>query len=137
MADLARPPRARTGDGPCSACSRLDNGCPARGTEAQCQPNSRSRRRVLQRHQPPGPMLNSYNFGGYLMWAYPREKVFIDSRAFMIYSEAHFGISCASTKTPPFFRELEQRWHFRLAVLQRAGRGAGSQHGCARSLTGK
>jgi hypothetical protein len=22
----------------------------------------------LQRHQPPGPMLNSYNFGGYLIW---------------------------------------------------------------------
>jgi hypothetical protein len=78
----------------------------------------------LQRHQPPGPMLNSYNFGGYLMWAYPREKVFIDSRAFMIYSEAHVRDLLRLYEEPPFFRELEQRWHFRLAVLQRAGRGA-------------
>jgi hypothetical protein len=70
-------------------------------------------------------MLNSYNFGGYLMWAYPREKVFIDSRAFMIYSEAHFRDLLHLYETPPFFRELERRWHFRLAVLQRAGRGAG------------
>jgi hypothetical protein len=78
----------------------------------------------LQRHQPPGPMLNSYNFGGYLMWAYPREKVFIDSRAFMIYSEAHVRDLLRLYEEPPFFRELERRWHFRLAVLQRAGRGS-------------
>jgi hypothetical protein len=69
-------------------------------------------------------MLNSYNFGGYLMWAYPREKVFIDSRAFMIYSEAHVRDLLRLYEEPPIFRELEQRWHFRLAVLQRAGRGA-------------
>jgi hypothetical protein len=69
-------------------------------------------------------MLNSYNFGGYLMWAYPREKVFIDSRAFMIYSEAHVRDLLRLYEEPPFFRELERRWHFRLAVLQRAGRGA-------------
>jgi hypothetical protein len=78
----------------------------------------------LQRHQPPGPMLNSYNFGGYLMWAYPREKVFIDSRAFMIYSESHVRDLLRLYEDPSFFRELERRWHFRLAVLQRAGRGA-------------
>lgn len=79
----------------------------------------------LQRHQPPGPMLNSYNYGGYLMWTYPQEKVFIDGRAFMIYSEAHFRDLLRLYETPPFFRELERRWHFRLAVLQRTGRGAG------------
>ena len=28
-----------------------------------------------------GPMLNDYNFGGYLMWALPEQKVFIDGRA--------------------------------------------------------
>jgi hypothetical protein len=78
----------------------------------------------LQRTQPVGPMLNSYNFGGYLMWAYPREKVFIDSRAFTVYSEAHFQDLLRLYAEPPFFRSLEQRWHFRLAVLQRSGRGA-------------
>jgi hypothetical protein len=78
----------------------------------------------LRNNQPPGPMLNSYNFGGYLMWAYPREKVFIDGRAFTIYSEAHFRDLLRLYEEPPFFRELERRWRFRLAVLQRAGRGA-------------
>jgi hypothetical protein len=80
--------------------------------------------RFLAAEAPSGPMLNSYNFGGYLMWAYPREPVFIDSRAFMVYSEAHFRDLLRLYQRPPFFRELEQRWHFRLAVLQRAGRGA-------------
>jgi hypothetical protein len=28
----------------------------------------------------PGPMLNEYVFGGYLMWAMPERKVFIDGR---------------------------------------------------------
>jgi hypothetical protein len=28
-----------------------------------------------------GPMLNDYVFGGYLIWALPQEKVFIDGRA--------------------------------------------------------
>jgi hypothetical protein len=69
-------------------------------------------------------MLNSYNFGGYLMWAYPREKVFIDSRAFTVYSETHFQDLLRLYAEPSFFRTLEMRWHFRLAVLQRAGRGA-------------
>jgi len=80
--------------------------------------------RFLDIRRPPGPMLNSYNFGGYLMWAYPREPVFIDSRAFMVYSEAHFRDLLRLYAEPRFFRALEKRWHFRLAVLQRAGRGA-------------
>jgi hypothetical protein len=80
--------------------------------------------RFLEQRNPPGPMLNSYNFGGYLMWAHPREPVFIDSRAFMLYSEAHFRDLLRLYAQPDFFRELDMRWHFRLAVLQRGGRGA-------------
>lgn len=78
----------------------------------------------LRQHHPPGPMLNSYNFGGYLQWAYPDEKVFIDGRAFTVYSESHFRQLLRLYDEPTFFRELERHWHFRLAVLQRAGRGA-------------
>lgn len=29
----------------------------------------------------PGPMLNEYVFGGYLIWAFPEQKVFIDGRS--------------------------------------------------------
>ena len=35
----------------------------------------------LRLHPPPGPMFNSYGFGGYLVWALgPERKVFIDGR---------------------------------------------------------
>ncbi|MCC7359364.1 MAG: hypothetical protein IT317_07800 [Anaerolineales bacterium] len=35
----------------------------------------------LQREQPPGPLFNSYNWGGYLLWAlYPQYPVFVDGR---------------------------------------------------------
>ncbi|MCS6883764.1 MAG: hypothetical protein NZU74_20800, partial [Chloroflexaceae bacterium] len=35
----------------------------------------------IRRERPPGPMFNSYNFGGYLMWAlYPEYPVFVDGR---------------------------------------------------------
>ncbi len=36
----------------------------------------------IQNHPPPGPMLNAYGWGGYLIWLdSPRVKVFIDGRA--------------------------------------------------------
>jgi hypothetical protein len=34
----------------------------------------------LKSHPLPGPMLNEYNWGGYLIWQYPERKVFIDGR---------------------------------------------------------
>lgn len=34
----------------------------------------------LKTHPIPGPMLNEYNWGGYLIWQYPERKVFIDGR---------------------------------------------------------
>ena len=35
----------------------------------------------IKREQPKGRMFNSYNFGGYLIWALPEYPVFIDGRA--------------------------------------------------------
>ncbi len=35
----------------------------------------------IRRQNLPGPMLNEYVFGGYLIWALPEHKVFIDGRA--------------------------------------------------------
>jgi len=34
----------------------------------------------LRQHPVPGPMFNSYGYGGYLIWALPEQKVFIDGR---------------------------------------------------------
>jgi hypothetical protein len=34
----------------------------------------------LQQHPVPGPMFNTYGYGGYLIWMLPEQKVFIDGR---------------------------------------------------------
>ena len=34
----------------------------------------------LRQHPVPGPMYNTYGYGGYLIWALPEQKVFIDGR---------------------------------------------------------
>ena len=35
----------------------------------------------IQQHHLPGPLLNGYDFGGYLIWAAPEYPVFVDGRA--------------------------------------------------------
>ena len=35
----------------------------------------------LRQHPLPGPMYNTYGYGGYLIWSLPEHKVFIDGRA--------------------------------------------------------
>lgn len=77
----------------------------------------------LKQAHPPGPLFNSYNFGGYLLWAYPEERVFIDGRAFTVYSEEQIKELLSVYADPPRFAELQRRYGFRLAVLQRLGRG--------------
>lgn len=37
--------------------------------------------RFIQQHHLPGPILNNYDFGGYLIWAAPEYPVFVDGRA--------------------------------------------------------
>jgi hypothetical protein len=71
----------------------------------------------LQRTQPPGPMFNSYNFGGYLIFAYPEQKVFIDGRAFTVYSRGFIDDLVRLYQQPERFDALEDKWGFRLAVL--------------------
>lgn len=71
-----------------------------------------------------GPMFNSYNFGGYLMWEYPDEKVFIDGRAFTVYSDEQIESLLRIYDDPEKFLDLERRYGFKLAVLKRQGRGA-------------
>ena len=41
----------------------------------------------IKTHQPPGPLFNSYNWGGYLLWTLPEYPVFIDGRADMYDSD--------------------------------------------------
>lgn len=82
----------------------------------------------LQQARLSGPMFNSYNFGGYLLWAYPQERVFIDGRAFTVYPAAQIDKLLQIYKQPQLFRDLEKQYGFRLAVLQRRGAGEAFGH---------
>lgn len=78
----------------------------------------------LRANQPPGPMLNSYNYGGYLLWQWPEQKVFVDGRGITVYDEAITGALPALYDDLGRYAALQEKWGFRLAVLQRHGRGA-------------
>jgi hypothetical protein len=45
----------------------------------------------LHQHPVPGPMYNSYGFGGYLIWKLPEQKVFIDGRGDLYEDGGAFG----------------------------------------------
>jgi hypothetical protein len=47
--------------------------------------------RYLKAHPTPGPMYNTYGYGGYLIWAYPEQKVFIDGRGDLYEHGGAFG----------------------------------------------
>lgn len=78
----------------------------------------------LRAHHPPGPMFNSYNFGGYLLWARPEERVFVDGRAFTVYDPSLLAELPALYADPSRFTTLAARYGLALAVVQRGGRGA-------------
>ena len=57
--------------------------------------------RYLRQHPLSGPMLNSYGFGGYLVWAkVPRQGVFIDGRGDLYNAPACSPISAGSSTSP-------------------------------------
>src|SRR6185295_4072457 len=71
----------------------------------------------LQQQQPPGPMMNHYNWGGYFIWKlYPQYRVFMDGRA-DVYGDTlmnEFG-SCYYLKGD-WSKTLEE-WGIRTVVL--------------------
>src|SRR5262245_27013670 len=78
----------------------------------------------LQRNHPPGPLFNGYNYGGYLLWAWPEQKVFIDGRNVTVYDPEFVAELDSVIQQPVRFLELERRYGFRVAVLQHRGGGA-------------
>jgi len=72
----------------------------------------------ISKNQLPGPLLNHYNWGGYLIWKlYPGYRVYIDGRsdlygdAFMDQSGATYNISNES------WREPLEKWQIRSVIL--------------------
>jgi hypothetical protein len=72
----------------------------------------------ISKNRLPGPLLNHYNWGGYLIWRlYPGHRVYIDGRsdlygdAFMDQSGATYNISNES------WREPLEKWQIRTVIL--------------------
>ena len=64
-----------------------------------------------------GHLLNSYNWGGYLTWAYPQQPVFIDGRADLFGNEI-MGEWLTLVRTQPGWETLLQKWDIRWVLLE-------------------
>jgi hypothetical protein len=65
-----------------------------------------------------GPMYNSYNWGGYLVWALPGEPVFVDGRT-DIYEDEFLRDYIQVTFIRPGWKEVLDRYGVRLALTER------------------
>ena len=76
--------------------------------------------------RPPGPLLNSYNFGGYLVWRlYPAYAVFIDGRA-DVYGDAFMDEYYARVwQGHGDWQEYLSRYNVRVVVMEKDGTLAG------------
>jgi hypothetical protein len=71
----------------------------------------------LAEQQPPGPILNHYNWGGYFIWKlYPRYRVYIDGRA-DLYGDAFMDQFAATYYLTARWREELERWQVCTVIL--------------------
>lgn len=71
----------------------------------------------LNAAKPAGPMFNSYNWGGYLMFAAPEYPVFVDGRT-DLYDDALLNQWLRTMLGDDWHQTFEQ-WHIRLAVIEK------------------
>jgi hypothetical protein len=72
----------------------------------------------LRRERPPGRLFNSYNWGGYLLWALPEYPVFIDGRT-DLYNDEVIGEWLKVARGEDGWQEVFDRWDVRLVLLER------------------
>jgi hypothetical protein len=71
----------------------------------------------LEQNQPPGPLLNNYNWGGYLIWRlYPQNRVYIDGRA-DLYGDSFMDSFAATYGLTGHWETPLQSWHIRTVIL--------------------
>ena len=63
-----------------------------------------------------GPVLNDYDFGSYLMCAMPEAKVYIDQRAWSLYSEEHFNTYHRMARSLRVIQAAADRYHLDWAI---------------------
>ncbi len=72
----------------------------------------------IRRARPPGPLYNTYNFGGYLMWAlYPEYPVFVDGRT-DLYDDAFLREYLRVSLGRPGYETVLNRYGVRLVLIE-------------------
>lgn len=66
---------------------------------------------------PPGRLFNSYNWGGYLLWALPEYPVFIDGRT-DLYDDELVGEWLRVVRVEAGWQETLARWEVRLVLIE-------------------
>lgn len=73
----------------------------------------------LREERPAGPMFNSYNWGGFLLWAlYPDYRVFVDGRT-DLYDDAFLRDYLKVVMARPGWEEVLERYGVNLIVIER------------------
>ena len=84
----------------------------------------------LAAEHPSGPMFNSYNWGGYLMYALPDEKVFVDGRTDLYGDDFLTNDYLSTARGEPGWRETLDKYGIKLVVVE-------ANSGLARTLRGE
>lgn len=71
----------------------------------------------LSRTHPPGRLFNSYNWGGYLLWALPDYPVFIDGRT-DLYGDACLEAWMQVVQAEPGWEVVLDRWQVGIVLLE-------------------
>ncbi|HIK10948.1 MAG TPA: hypothetical protein IGS52_11875, partial [Oscillatoriaceae cyanobacterium M33_DOE_052] len=92
---------------------------PATITQAEAASLPLGAVRYLREQRPAGPMFNSYNWGGYLIWAlYPDYRVFVDGRT-DLYDDAFLRDYLKVALVRPGWEAVVERYDVRLIVIER------------------
>lgn len=71
----------------------------------------------LQREKPPGKLFNSYNWGGYLIWALPEYPVFVDGRT-DLYDDGFLTEWLEIVTAEPGWQHRLDQWEIKLILLE-------------------
>ncbi len=74
---------------------------------------------VEKLRQTQGNLFNSYNYGGYLIWAYPGRQVFVDSRAVDLYGDEMLVDNWyKAVMLEPGWQEVLERWNIQTVFIE-------------------
>src|SRR5439155_12015839 len=75
--------------------------------------------KFIESTRPPGPLFNSYNWGGYLTWAlYPDYPVYVDGRT-DLYDDAFLRQYLTAALGQPDYQQVLDQYHLNLVLIER------------------